>query len=92
MRRPLRPSVVVLVLASGLLPVSARALPLDRPDAALRLEAETWLGHLADALGALWKKATPETGVSIDPNGHPTTAPADPAPAADTGKSIDPNG
>lgn len=92
MRRLSRPAVVVLILATGLLPVSAQALPLDRPDAALRLEAGTWLGHLVDALGALWKKATAETGMSIDPDGRPTAAPADPAPGADTGMSIDPNG
>lgn len=83
-----RTAVVVLVMAFGLLPMAARALP----SAGLRVEAGNWLDHLARALGGLWKKATAETGMSIDPNGRPSSAPADPAPGVDTGKSIDPNG
>jgi hypothetical protein len=87
-----RPAVVVLVMTFGLLPMAARALPSGLPAAGLRLEAGNWLDHLANALGGLWKKATAETGVSIDPNGRPDDSPTDPAPGADTGKSIDPNG
>ena len=86
-----RPAVV-LVLTFGLLPKAARALPTELPAAGLRVEAGSWLNHLASALGGLWKKATAETGMSIDPDGRPTSAPADPAPDTDTGKSIDPNG
>jgi hypothetical protein len=85
-------AVVVLAMTVGLLPAAARALPSSLPAAGLRLEARDWLDHLARALGGLWKKATAETGMSIDPNGRPDAAPADPAPGADTGKSIDPNG
>lgn len=92
MRRLPRPAVIALVLASGLLSASARALPSESRATILRLEAGTWLDHLAGALGGLWKKATAETGVSIDPNGRPTAAPTNPAPGVDTGKSIDPNG
>jgi hypothetical protein len=86
-----RPAVV-LVMALGLLPMAARALPSELPAAGLRIEAGSWLDHLASALGGLWKKAMAETGVSIDPDGRPTSAPVDPAPGADTGVSIDPNG
>jgi hypothetical protein len=86
-----RPAVV-LVLTFGLLPMAARALPSDLPAAGLRMEAGNWLDPLASALGGLWKKATAETGMSIDPDGRPTSAPIDPAPGADTGKSIDPDG
>ena len=87
-----RPVAVVLVLTFGLLPMAARALPPTRPAAGLRLETGNWLDHLARALGGLWKKATAETGMSIDPNGRPDSAPVDPSPGADTGMSIDPNG
>jgi hypothetical protein len=86
-----RTAAVVLVLAFGLLPMAARALPSELP-AAGRFEAGSWLDHLARALGGLWNKATAETGMSIDPNGRPTSAPVDPAPGADTGLSIDPDG
>jgi hypothetical protein len=94
MRRPrfTRPAVVVLVMTFGLLPVAARALPSGLPPAGLRLEAGSWLDHLARELGGLWKMVTAETGMSIDPDGRPDVAPTDPAPGADTGKSIDPNG
>jgi hypothetical protein len=87
-----RPAAVILVMAFGLLPTAARALPSELPAVGLRVEAGSWLAHLASALGGLWKKATAETGMSIDPNGRPDAAPGDPAPAADTGVSIDPNG
>jgi hypothetical protein len=87
-----RPAVIVLVMTFGLLPMAARALPSELAAAGLRLEAGNWLDHLANALGGLWKKATAETGMSIDPDGRPDAAPADPAPGADTGKSIDPDG
>jgi hypothetical protein len=86
-----RPAAV-LVLTFGLLPMTARALPSELPAAGLRVEAGHWLNHLASALGGLWKKAMAETGVSIDPDGRPASAPVDPAPGADTGVSIDPNG
>ena len=41
-----RPAAVVLVLAFGLLPMAARALPSELPAAGLRLEAGNWLDHL----------------------------------------------
>jgi len=44
-------------------------------------------------LDSLWKKATAETGMTIDPDGRPDSQPGDgPSAAGDTGMSIDPNG
>jgi hypothetical protein len=95
-RLPSRPwAILVLAAALGVLPLAAHALPGPglQLHAILRLEARDWLSHLGRLLDNLWNKATAETGVSIDPNGQPTSAPGtDPTASEDTGKSIDPNG
>jgi hypothetical protein len=51
---------------------------------------QDWLFPLGNLFDGLWKRATENTGKSIDPDGKPQSPPQD--PSADTGKSIDPNG
>jgi hypothetical protein len=46
---------------------------------------------LERVLDSLWKKATAQTGSSIDPDGRPDSQPGEePSSDGDTGKSIDP--
>jgi hypothetical protein len=48
---------------------------------------------LERVLDSLWKKATAQTGATIDPNGRPDSQPGDePSGDGDTGMTIDPNG
>jgi hypothetical protein len=89
-------AALVLAVVLGILPLPSQALPLGsgtQPPPALRLEPLDWLSRLERVLDSLWKKATAQTGMSIDPNGRPDSQPGDqPSGDGDTGKSIDPNG
>ena len=51
---------------------------------------QDWLFPLGNLFDGLWKRATENTGMSIDPDGKPQSTPQD--PSTDTGKTIDPNG
>jgi hypothetical protein len=86
-------AVAVLAGVLGILPATSRALPLHPSPAALRAEAGDWLSRLGRLFDSLWKKATAETGMSIDPDGRLEAQPGNgPSPDGDTGMSIDPNG
>jgi hypothetical protein len=82
--------ILVLALLLGILPAAVRALPRSSEPAAPAAvhSAQDWLLRLGSLLDGLWKRATENTGKTIDPDGQPQSLPGD----GDTGKSIDPNG
>jgi hypothetical protein len=84
--------IAVLALLLGILPAAVQALPRGSwPDAPAAVHsAQDWFLRLGSLLDGLWKRATENTGVSIDPNGKPESLP--PEPSGDTGVSIDPHG
>jgi hypothetical protein len=86
-------AAAVLAAGLGIVPAASQALPSNPSPAVLRLEARDWLSRLGGLFDHLWKKATAETGMSIDPDGRPDSRPGDePSADGDTGMSIDPNG
>jgi hypothetical protein len=84
--------IALLVLLLGILPANVRALPRgSEPDTPAAIHsARDWLFRLGNLFDGLWKRATENTGMSIDPDGKPQSLPQD--PSGDTGVSIDPNG
>ena len=82
--------IALLVMLAGILPATVQALPRGAgPDAPAAVHsAQDWLLRLGSLFGDLWKRATENTGKSIDPNGQPQPQTQD----GDTGMSIDPNG
>jgi hypothetical protein len=84
--------IAVLALVASILPAAVQALPRGSgPDAPAAVHStQDWLFRLGSLLDQLWKRATENTGMSIDPDGKPQSQPQN--PSGDTGVTIDPNG
>jgi len=88
-------TAAVVALTLSLSPLSAQAAPaVRRVPVVEKLDLSAWL----PVLRQLWVRAWSGEGMSIDPNGQPTTpvvpnvVPPPPGDDLDEGVSIDPNG
>jgi hypothetical protein len=94
--RSLRRRLPALVLAGSLtlLPVAARALPVNPgPDgpAAVREQSYRLLDWLGQTFLGLWAGDSGDNGMLIDPNGQPAPG-SGPSADGDNGMMIDPDG